>query len=100
MMNKKPIRYRIPRIHNIKYYWYIQWLDKEFYIKKGVLKKYLSFNSYDVLETFLFILILIIAEILPYKDIYDFLRGFLLAIIIGFMNGIFMAEHENKKELE
>lgn len=89
-MNKKPLKYIIPRIHKLNDCYFIQWMSREYYINKCIYKRF--FNLYTIIDCLLLIFVWIVAGVLPFKNIDDVLKMFLLALIIGAMNGFAIVE--------
>lgn len=93
-MNKKSIKYIIPRIHELDDYWFIQWVGNEYYINKKVIKEktFKFFNKYVLINFLLIILLWIISGLIPFKNAEDILRMFLLAFVTGIQSGVAIAE--------
>ena len=86
---KKPIRNIIPRIHNLKDFWFIQWIGNEYYIKKSILNR--IFNIYALIQYLILLLILNIAHI-KFYDFSDFLRALIISLLVGIISGLAIVE--------
>lgn len=95
-MNKRPIKFIIPRIHILNNYYFIQWIGYEYYIKREKIFNYFYRNKLKILEVLLLVLLLIIGKSLPPKNIEDILRLFLLTIVSGIQSGVAIADYINK----
>lgn len=98
-MKYNKIKYIIPRIHNLRDVWLVQWLGREYYIEKTkniVVKKSVIYFLFDYV---LMMLIWLIAGLLPIKTPDDVIKMFLLAVITGIQSGIAIAnEYEDKNK--
>lgn len=93
-MNKKSIKYIIPRIHELDNCWFIQWVGNEYYINKKVIKEKTSkfFNKYVLINFLLIILLWEISGLIPFKNAEDILRMFLLAFVTGIQSAVAIVE--------
>lgn len=93
-MNKKPLNFFIPRIHKLNDCWFIQWIGNEYYVNKNKLRENVHkvFTKYSLINFLLMILICIISDIFPIRNIEDILRLLLLAAFAGIQSGIAVAE--------
>ena len=93
-MNKKPIRYIIPRIHELDTCWFIQWLGNEYRISKNIIEEKISkfFGKYFLINFLLIVLLWVISGLIPFKSIEDILRMLLLVVVTGIQSGIAIAE--------
>lgn len=91
---KKSIRNIIPRIYNIKDFWFIQWIGNEYYIKKSILKR--IFNIYALIQYLILLLILNIAHI-NFNDFSDFLRVLTISLLVGIISGLAVLEDRHFK---
>lgn len=90
LMKDNKNKYIIPRIHNLRDVWFVQWLGREYYIEKIkinyiVMKKSVIYFLFDYV---LMMLIWLIAGLLPFKTPDDVIKMFLLAAITGIQSGI------------
>lgn len=92
-MNKRPIKFIIPRIHILNDYYIIQWIGYEYYIKRKKTPNYFYRNKLKILEVLLLVLLLIIGKSLPLNNIEDILRLFLLTIVSGIQSGVAIADY-------
>lgn len=100
-MKDNKSKYIIPRIHNLRDVWFVQWLGREYYIDKPKIKNIIvkKFTIYFLLDFVLMMFIWIIAGLLPIKTPVDVIKMFLLAAITGMQSGIAIArEYEDKSE--
>lgn len=101
LMKDNKVKHIIPRIHNLRDLWFIQWLGIEYYIAKPKIKNIIVKRStiYFLLDFLLMISIWIIAGIFPIKTPVDFIKMFLLAAITGIQSGIAIAnDYEDKNK--
>ncbi len=93
-MNKKPLKFIVPRIYKLNDYWFIQWIGNEYYINKNKIMENIHkvFNKYFLIEFLLLILILIISGLFPFRNYEDYLRSFLLSLIAGIQSGFAVIE--------
>lgn len=95
--NRKPIKFIVPRVHVLKDFYFIQWIGREYYIKRdrnGFSHKY----GLSVLEMLLLFLILVIGKTFPPNSPEDILRLFLLAITLGMLSGVAVADYINTEK--
>lgn len=100
-MRDNKVKHIIPRIHNLRDVWFIQWLGREYYITKPKIKNIIVKKStiYFLLDFVLMMSIWIIAGIFPIKTPDDVIKMFLLAVITGIQSGIAIAsEWEDKNK--
>lgn len=98
-MKDNKAKHIIPRIHNLRDVWFIQWLGREYYITKPKIKNIIVKKStiYFLLDFILMMSIWIIAGVFPIKTLDDVIKMFLLAVITGIQNGIAVAnDYEDK----
>lgn len=95
-MIKKPISNIIPRIHNLEDCWFIQWIGNEYYIKKGLWKRF--FNLYSVINFVVLIFVWNTANAFPINGIEDIKKMFILSILTGIMNGIAVIEDKEFRD--
>lgn len=100
-MKDNKFKHIIPRIHNLRDVWFVQWLGREYYIDKPKIKNITVKKStiYFLLDFVLMMFIWIIAGIFPIKTPDDVIKMFLLAVITGIQNGIAIAnDYEDKNK--
>lgn len=100
-MKDNKIKYIIPRIHNLRDVWFIQWLGREYYIAKPKIKKIIIKKSiiYFLLDFVLMMSIWIVAGIFPIRTPDDVIKMLLLALITGIQSGVAIAnEYEDKNK--
>lgn len=89
-MNKKPVKFIIPRIHKLNDCYFMQWNGNEYYLRKNMVRERIGkiFTKYFLTDFLLMMLILIISDIFPVKNTEDILRLLLLATATGIQSGI------------
>lgn len=100
-MKDSKVKHIIPRIHNLRDVWFIQWLGREYYITKHKIKNIIVKKPtiYFLFDYVLMMLIWLIAGLLPIKTPDDVIKMFLLAAITGIQSGIAIAnEWEDKNK--
>lgn len=101
-MEDNKVKHIIPRIHNFRDVWFIQWLGREYCIDKIKIKKHYYKKStiyYFLLDSILMMSIWIIAGVFPIKTTDDVIKMFLLAAITGIQSGIAIAnDYEDKNK--
>lgn len=100
-MKDNKAKYIIPRIHNLRDVLFVQWLGREYYIKKLKFKRIVLKKStiYFLFEYVLMMLIWLIAGLIPIKTPDDVIKMFLLAAITGIQSGVAIAnEWEDKNK--
>lgn len=100
-MKDKKVKHIIPRIYSLHDVWFIQWLGREYYIKKLKFKRIVLKKStiYFLFEYVLMMLIWLTAGLFPIKTPDDVIKMFLLAAITGIQSGVAIAnEWEDKNK--
>ena len=99
-MNRKPVKYIIPRIHKLNDCWFIQWMGKEYYVTNTKLRERVRrhLNKYFLINYMLIILVWIISGLFPFKDIETVFRSILLAAVTGIQSGIAIAEDRESND--
>lgn len=89
-MNKEPVKFIIPRIHKLNDCYFIQWNGNEYYLRKNIVRESIGkiFTKYFLIDFLLMMLILIISDIFPVRNIQDILRLLLLPVVTGIQSGI------------